>query len=144
MLLPFPNQRYQSATKVCEALSAISTLPPSPDPVLPTPPIAPTPPPSISQRLRRIPKRWRWITLGFLALLGVAIAVILNSLRTTPAKYFSRGENALIAKPQAASDIPECGKAYDLKKQGIQTFANANSPADFKKYLQLFESHRAI
>ncbi|MBH8555383.1 protein kinase [Nostocaceae cyanobacterium CENA357] len=108
--------------------------------------------------LKGIPRRKRWISLGGLALLGLAIAVILHwaiqantsnplvkqptetplSRPSTPtppppfAEYFSRGEEALIAEAQAVATIPECRTAYDLKKQGMEAFANASSPADFR------------
>ncbi|HIK07553.1 MAG TPA: protein kinase [Trichormus sp. M33_DOE_039] len=93
-------------------------------------------------RLKRILRRWRWIRLGILAFLGVAIAVaaipkIIGHIQirtstqnisapqiatsptsSTDSQYFSRGEDELI------SVAPECTSAYSYKRQGIESFAN--------------------
>ncbi|GAB1540475.1 hypothetical protein NUACC21_31440 [Scytonema sp. NUACC21] len=177
------EERYQSAREVLEALSAISASR-FPDPVAPftnpssTPPIPPKPlltpqlantiAPHFLERLRRryiqclrqMPRLPYWISLGFLALLAVAITVILHPLikdrqpsstsnpkqvptseneRSLTAEYFSRGENALIADAQEFSTIPECQKAYDFKKQGMEAFAKATSAIAFKKAEESFK-----
>ncbi|MDB9362206.1 bifunctional serine/threonine-protein kinase/ABC transporter substrate-binding protein [Nodularia spumigena CS-588/02] len=82
--------------------------------------------------LKKFPQQRRWIILASLALLGVAIAIILNFIETTSsephlAQYFSRGENALINENPATSRIPQCTDAYELKLKGIDAFREASS-----------------
>ncbi|WP_341526027.1 bifunctional serine/threonine-protein kinase/ABC transporter substrate-binding protein [Nostoc sp. UHCC 0302] len=118
--------------------------------------------------LRTISRRRGWVSFGFLVLLGVAIAIILNQtifhrpqqpitsippIPSTPsplpistpllpdAQYFSRGEDALLPKPQVASSIAECTEAYDFKRKGIEAFKEASysdSPTNFQKAEKAF------
>ncbi|RCJ17593.1 hypothetical protein A6770_33750 [Nostoc minutum NIES-26] len=141
MLLVEPVDRYQSAEQVLAALNNNQILTLNNNQLVTNPGVAvKSPKPNRHQKsfnkLKEISRNLRpvrLVFLSFLVLLVLAIAVILNFIINPPlAKYFSRGEEALIAEAQAVSTIPECRTAYDLKKQGMEAFANSNSPADFK------------
>lgn len=144
MLLPFPHQRYKSAREVLEKLDEPSlSPPPTLIPPLTTqsqlPLLTQLTSPFILPNFRRIIRQWRWISLGFLVLLAVAIAIILHFIfNPSLAGYFSRGEEALIAEAQEVSSIPECRAAYDLKKKGMEVFKNASSTADFQQAEKAF------
>ncbi|BAY24125.1 serine/threonine protein kinase [Calothrix sp. NIES-2100] len=105
--------------------------------------------------LTKIPKRWRWISFGFLALFVAAIAILphlkyprsldpkstatpTQTQTSTPpppfAEYFSRGEEALIQQKKETLSLNECRKAYNSKQTGIDAFKQASSSKSPDKF----------
>ncbi|MEH2270190.1 MAG: protein kinase [Nostoc sp.] len=127
--------RPQSAQEVLNILSgepdpdSLATQIPDSDP--------PPQPRMLSKFLdwvRQLPRRWRLIiSLGFSFLLGiastVAFTVIFSPKPSVPlhfAKYFSRGEESLIAQLNAKAVDQSCKKAYNLKQEGMKAFKKAS------------------
>ncbi|MDB9373838.1 bifunctional serine/threonine-protein kinase/ABC transporter substrate-binding protein [Nodularia sphaerocarpa] len=142
--------KYEQEDRPQSAQEVLDTLEPPPVPTLPpnqsNQSNPPNPPNALRDWLKKVLRKRRLISLGCLALFGVAIAIIspiIKNLQPQPlAVYFSRGEQALLNQDPATSLIPECTNAYNLKEQGIAAFKNAsdsNFLAGFKQaevYLQ--------
>ncbi|NMG06858.1 bifunctional serine/threonine-protein kinase/ABC transporter substrate-binding protein [Brasilonema sp. UFV-L1] len=148
MLLPEPQQRFQSAEQVMAALSQQllseqptvidlkqdSTVPPTPSFLNP-----------LIRRPQRLVNKYKWIFVVGAVLLGLAIALAspkIWSIIFAPsppeepqlsANDFTRGEESLLHE-NIESSSTVCKQAFDKKRDGMQAFGAQNFPVAKEKF----------